>query len=158
MKWISFFLCGTVVVHAQLAVTVLQPKTTGQRAVVELTMKNSFTNTVESARAICFLFDDQSKMAGQSTKWVIGGTKERPGLLAGGTNTFNFVITSPQPFTTTNLTAKVSFNRIVLSGGQIADVNKAVQIENPNSSPLSPAEGISQPAISPPKPVSAQSH
>jgi len=161
MKTINFFVClflGVLTAQAQLAVTVLTPKVTGQKVVVELAMKNDFTNTVESARAVCFLFDDQGKMAGQSSKWVIGGTKERPGLPAGGTNTFNFVITSPQPFTTTNLTAKVSFSRVVLSGNQVAEVNKVVQIENPNSTLSSQVEAIPQPPISQPKPVSAQLH
>jgi hypothetical protein len=83
---------------------------------------------VESARAVCFLLDDQGKVIGQSTKWVIGGTKDRPALEPKKETTFNFVITSPQPFTTTNLTAKVSFSRVILSGGQAADVGKAVSV------------------------------
>jgi hypothetical protein len=39
------------------------------------------------------------------------------------------VITSPQPFTTTNLTAKISFSRVVLDGGKLADPKTAVQIQ-----------------------------
>jgi hypothetical protein len=41
---------------------------------------------------------------------------------------FNFVITSPQPFATTNLTAKVSFSRVVLENNQVADVSKTVSM------------------------------
>lgn len=156
MKRILIFLFVATVANAQLAVTVSSPKVTGQKAVVELTMKNSFTNTVESARAICFLLDDQGKMVGQSAKWVIGQNKI--GLEPGTTNTFNFVITSSQPFTTTNLTAKVSFSRVILSGHQIADVNKAVQIENPDSTSSSPAGSHLQLPVSSPKPDSAQLH
>lgn len=118
--------CAITTMEAQLAVTVSPPKVTGQKAVVQLATKNNFTNTVESARAVCFLLDDQGKMVGQSTKWVIGGTRSKPGLPAGATNIFNFVITSRQPFTTTNLTAKVSFSRVVLAGGQVANANKSV--------------------------------
>jgi len=33
-----------------------------------------------------------------------------------------------RPFTTTNLTAKVSFSRVVLAGGQLADVGKTVKM------------------------------
>jgi hypothetical protein len=68
-------------------------------------------------------------MVGQSTKWVIGQNKV--GLEPTATNTFNFVITSGQPFTTTNLTAKVSFTRIVLSDGQVADIKKTVNLITP---------------------------
>jgi len=131
MKTLNTLACiflGVLAAQAQLAVTVSSPKVTGQKAVVELVMKNSFTNKVEAARAVCFLSDDQGKMVGQSTKWVIGQNKT--GLEPKGEATFNFVITSPQPFTTTNLTTKVSFSQLVLVGGQVADVNKSVQIQD----------------------------
>jgi hypothetical protein len=114
---------------AQLAVTVLPVKITGQKAVVPLVLKNNFTNAIQSARAVCFLLDDQGKMIGQSTKWVIGQNKT--GLAPKGETTFNFVITDPQPFTTTNLTAKVSFSRVVLDGDKLADVTKAVSVTTP---------------------------
>lgn len=73
-------------------------------------------------------------MVGQSSKWVIGGASQpatgaKPALAAGGTNTFNFVITATKPFTTTNLTAKVVFNRLLLEDGKSADVAKDVQIQ-----------------------------
>jgi hypothetical protein len=123
-----FALTCAVTVRAQLAVTVSPPKITGQKAVVTLAMKNGLADKVESARAVCFLLDDQGKMAGQATKWVIGGTKDRPALEPKGETKFNFVITSPQPFTTTNLMAKVSFSRVILQNGQAADVNKTVSI------------------------------
>ena len=55
--------------------------------------------------------------------------KDRLALPAGATNAFNFVIASDKPFTSTNLTAKVQFNRVVLEGGKLADVNKDVKIE-----------------------------
>ena len=109
---------------AQLAVTVTPPKVVGQKAVVQLKLRNNLTAKVESARAICFLLDDQGKMVGQSAKWVLGQNKAY--LEPKGETTFNFVITSPQPFATTNLTAKVSFNRVVLAGGQVANVQQSV--------------------------------
>jgi hypothetical protein len=127
----SFFylvLFSTIAAHAQLAVMISPVKIVGQKAVVTLAMKNSLAEKVESARAICFLLDDQGKMVGQSTKWVIGGTKDRPALEPKEKTTFNFVITSSQPFTTTNLTAKVSFSRVILENGQVADMNKTVSV------------------------------
>ena len=111
---------------AQLAVTVMPPKVVGQKAIVELAMTNDLAAKVESARAVCFLLDGQGRMVGQSSKWVVGGTKSRPALAPKHGTTFNFVITSPQPFTTTNLTAKVSFSRVVLDGGKLADVRRDV--------------------------------
>jgi hypothetical protein len=122
-----FFLC-VLSAHAQLAVTISPPKIVGQKAVVKLAMKNNLADKVESARAVCFLLDDQGTMIGQSTQWVIGGTKDRPALEPKAETTFNFVITSPQPFTTTNLTAKVNFSRVVLDGGKLADVRQAVNM------------------------------
>lgn len=112
--------------QAQLAVTVSPPKITGQKAVVTLAMTNGLAEKVESARAVCFLLDAQGKMAGQATKWVIGGTTNRPALEPKGETTFNFVITSSRSFATTNLTAKVSFSRVILDGGKLANVAKDV--------------------------------
>ena len=119
-----------VTAQAQLAVTVSPPKVIGQKALVELKVRNGLSEKVESARAVCFLLDEQGKMVGQSTKWIIGGTKDRPALEPKNETTFNFVITNPQPFMTTNLTAKVSFSRVVLEGGKLVDPSKDVQIQN----------------------------
>jgi hypothetical protein len=126
MKILACLFLGVLTAQAQLAVTVSPPKLAGQKAVVQLKLKNNLTNAVQSARAVCFLLDDQGKMVGQSTKWVIGGTKDRPALEPKNETTFNFVITSSQPFTTTNLTANVSFSRVVLENGKLADVKEVV--------------------------------
>src|SRR5882724_4977164 len=82
---IGVVFCGSMV-NAQLAVTVSPPRIIGQKAIVPLALKNGFTEKIESARAAVFLFDEQGKMAGQATRWVIGGSKEIPGLAPGKTN------------------------------------------------------------------------
>lgn len=127
---IYFALICAATAQAQLAVMVSPPKIVGQKAVVKLAMKNNLADKVESARAVCFLLNEQGAMIGQSTKWVIGGTKDRPPLAPKDETTFNFVMTSPQTWTTTNLTAKVSFSRVVLDGNKLADPKKDVQIQN----------------------------
>src|SRR5579863_8810502 len=119
---LSLFLFCALAAQAQLAVAVSPARITGQKAVVPLTMTNDLAVPIESARATCFLLDENGRMVGQSAKWVIGGTRGRQALQPKAGATFNFVITSPQSFATTNLTAKVSFSRIVLGDGQIADV------------------------------------
>src|SRR5882672_12351646 len=116
MKFVKLFSLTAILVFpllakAQLAVTVMPPNIAGQKAVVQLKITNNFTNKVESARAVCFLLDEQGKMVGQATKWVIGQNKTV--LEPKGETTFNFVIANLSPFATTNLTAKVSFSRLV---------------------------------------------
>jgi hypothetical protein len=71
--FLSLFLVYALAAKAQLAVTVSPVKIAGQKAVVLLNMGNHFEKSVESARAVCFLIDDQGKMVGQSTKWVNPG-------------------------------------------------------------------------------------
>lgn len=115
-----------VTAQAQLAVTVLPVKVTGQKALVPLTLANHLSDKVECARAVCFLLDDQGKLVGQSTKWVVGQNKT--GLEAGASNRFNFVITSSQPLTSTNLTAKVSFVRVLLKDGKLADLRRDLTV------------------------------
>ena len=131
-KWfiLSFALFFSATnVRAQLSVTMSPIKVTGQKAIVQLKMKNNFNQNIESARAACFLFDDQGKMVGQSAKWVIGGTKDKVPLPPAKETTFNFVITANHPFTTTNLTTKVQFNQVLLKDGKLADITKDVQIQ-----------------------------
>src|SRR5947207_11728946 len=101
MKTILILLLGTLatVAQAQLAVTVSPVKVTGQKAIVPLGLKNNLGEKVESARAAVFLLDEQGKMVGQSSKWVIGGSRDKPGLASGATNSFHFVIASEKPFT-----------------------------------------------------------
>jgi hypothetical protein len=107
---------------AQLAVKVLPPKVVGQKVVVQLKMKNNLADKIATARAVCFLLDDQGNVIGQSTKWVISKT----GLEPKDEATFNFVMSSRQLLTSTNLTAKISFSRIILDSGQVADVKHEV--------------------------------
>lgn len=131
---IAVLLLSPLLASAQLAVTVSPVKVAGQKAIVPLVMKNNFPEKIESARGVVFLMDDQGKMVGQKTGWMIGGTRERPALEAGKEATYNFVITANRPLTTTNLTAKVTINQLILTGGKIADVNKDVRIQNANQS------------------------
>lgn len=126
---ILVWLVAAVSAHAQLAVIVSPPKVVGQKAVVPLAMRNDLSEKIESARAVVFLLDEQGKAVGQpTTRWIIGGSPDKPGLAAGATNAFHFVIASDKPFTSTNLTAKVSFSRVVLEGGKLADVTKDVSV------------------------------
>lgn len=124
----GLFLFCAVAAQAQFAVTVSPPKITGNKAVVPLAMKNGFAEPIESARAVCFILDDQGKMVGQATQWVIGAGRDKSPLAPGATNAFNFVVAAARPFTTTNLTAKVSFSRVVLEGGKLADASKEVVV------------------------------
>jgi len=128
---LTTLLLATAASQAQLSVTVSPVKITGQKAVVPLALKNSLSEKIESARAAVFLLDEQGKMVSQTTKWVIGGREDKPGLAAGATNSFHFVITADKPFTSTNLTATITFSRVVLEGGKLADVTKEVTVASP---------------------------
>ena len=128
---LAFFFLGLFKVQAQLAVNVSPPKIVAQKAVVQLAMTNRLSEKIESARAVCFLLDEQGRMAVESSEWVIGGTKSRPALKPKTGTAFNFVINSPRPFASTNLTVKLSFSSVRLENGQIPDVNKAVIVTTP---------------------------
>lgn len=129
MRILIVFLLSMGAAHAQLAVTVFPPSVISQKAVVPLAIRNGFAEKIESARAVVFLLDEQGKSVGQpTTRWVIGGSQGKSGLAAGATNAFHFVIASDRPFAATNLTAKVTFSRVVLEGGKLADVVRAVSV------------------------------
>ena len=103
-----------ILASGQLVVTVSPPKVGGQKAVVGLALRNDFVAKVESVRAAVFLLDEHGKMVGQSTRWIIGGSQDKPHLAAGATNNFNFVVAIDKPFLTTNLTANVTISRVVM--------------------------------------------
>lgn len=110
--------------HGALVVKIAEPTTVSSKTAVKLTIKNTFSERVESARATVFLLDSQEKVVGQTVKWVIGGSKDRPPLKADSETTFNFVITDAKPFSK----MKVMFNRVILENGKLADAVKDVEI------------------------------
>jgi len=111
---------------AALTLKVSEPKTYGQKTIVKINLRNTFTNAIESARAVVFLLDANGKVVGQETRWIVGGTKDRPPLVPDAKTTFNFVVQSDKRFTKT----KVTVTRIVLEGGKLADLRKDVQVES----------------------------
>jgi hypothetical protein len=122
-------LIGGTSAWAQLSITVAPPKVIGQKAIVSLALTNGLAEKVESARAAVFLVDAQGKMVGQATRWIVGGSQDKPGLASGATNIFNVVIANDKPFPTTNLTTRVTVTRLVLEGGKSADVKREVKVE-----------------------------
>jgi len=121
-----FVLSSAALAHAGLTLKVAEPKTYGQKTIVKMELLNTFTNTIDSVRAAVFLLDDNGKIVGQETRWIIGGTKERPGLSPTAKTTFHFVLQCDKPFAKT----KVTITRIVLEGGRLADVQKDLQMES----------------------------
>lgn len=126
-----FLLCA-LATNAQLAVTVSPVKITGQKAVVTLSMTNIFAVPVESARAVCFLLDDHGTMVGQTSKWVIGGTKDRTPLPAKAGTSYNFVVTSPRVLGATNLAPRINFTRVVLADQSSPAPKTVVTVQNIN--------------------------
>src|SRR6266704_4868551 len=97
--------------RAALTLKVAEPKTYGQKTIVKMDLRNTFTNTIESALAVVFLLDDNGKTVGQETRWIIGGTKDRPPLAPDAKTTFNFVVQASKPFTKTKVTVTRRFWR-----------------------------------------------
>jgi len=126
MKTLLLFivLAFEIFASAKITVTVHAPQTIGKKSIIKLTLKNDFSERVESARAQIFLIDGSGKVVGQKTAWVIGGTKDRPPLEPSKETIYNFVIEADKSFTKT----KVSFSRIILEGGKMADVPKSFEV------------------------------
>ena len=122
---VALFGVGMTLAQAQLAVTISPVKVTGSMAQVKFELKNKFAVKVESARAVCFLLDEQGKVVGQYTQWVIGGGEDRPVLAPDAATTFNFVVPTDKPFSKT----KVTFARLILEGGKSVDVNQNAKVE-----------------------------
>jgi len=127
--WVALLLLTPA--WASLSVKVDEPKLTGSKAVIKLTMISTFTNKIESARAVAFLLDDKGKAVGQSAQWVIGGSKDRPALEPNKETPYFFVVpldNSPPTSGTNSLKAKVTFLRVILEGGKQIDAAKEVSV------------------------------
>ncbi|MBI1178443.1 hypothetical protein GC207_13495 [bacterium] len=129
MRTVFILLTGVFAANAQLAVNVSSVKAVGQKAAVPMEFKNTFTEKIESARAVVFLSDAEGKVVGQSTRWIIGGKKSRPPMKPNSTNTFNFVVSLTTPHPSTNLKATVKVTRLVLEHGRTVDPNQEVIIK-----------------------------
>jgi hypothetical protein len=126
---LALFVCVSSA-NAALNITVFPVKVIGQKVDVPLGIKNDLNESVQSVRAVLFLLDNHGTVVAQGTKWLIGGNEAHPGMPSGGTNTFHFVLNLEQrkSVAATNLTAKVTINRVLFEGGRMADVTKDVKI------------------------------
>lgn len=118
------------VAQGALSVKVDEPKVTGSKAVIKMTMSSTFAKKVESARAVAFVLDEKGKMLGQSAQWVVGGSKDKPALESNRSAPYFFVVPMDKsPMSTNGIKAKVSFIRVILEGGQQVDASKEVTVE-----------------------------
>lgn len=111
--------------RASLSVKMDDPKSVDNKTVIKLTMVNTYSNTVESARVALFLVDEKGKVVGQRAEWVIGGTKDKPALPPQGTATYYFNVPTDKAFQKAN----VIFTRIILEGGEVIQAGKGFQLE-----------------------------
>jgi hypothetical protein len=118
------WLAVSIAAPAALVVQVAQPKTTGSKVIVKLDLQNTYSEKIQSVRAAIFLLDDQDKVVGQSTSWIIGGGNDKPSLESYAKTTYNFVVPTDKPVTQ----AKLLVERILLESGKLTNALKDVQI------------------------------
>jgi hypothetical protein len=100
-----------------LLVQVAPAKSTGSKAIIKLSLQNTFSQKMDLVRAAVFLTDDHGKVVGQATRQIIGGSPHNPPLAPSGRAVYYFLVPSPKPFTKTH----VLISRIVLEDGKIVD-------------------------------------
>jgi hypothetical protein len=130
MNCATILFCGFAALSAfsasaALVVKLEPPKRTGQKTVIKVTMKNTFKERIESARARLFVTNSESRTLSPETRWVIGGGTDRPALAPGATTTYHFVVTSDKDVKVNS----VLFLKLVLEGGKEVDPKTAVEYE-----------------------------
>jgi hypothetical protein len=125
IQWALILLFVVSTAHASLSVKMDDPKITGNKAVIKLTMQNTYGTTVESARVAVFLKDEKGKVIGQKAEWVIGGSKDKPALAPNTGAEYFLMVPADKPFQKTD----VIFTRIILEGGQVIQAGKGFQLE-----------------------------
>ena len=122
----GLWLIAVIGTPAALVVKVAPAKLTGSKAVIGLDLENTYSQKIKSVRAAIFLFDDHGKVVGQETRWIIGGTQDKPALAPATQAKYDFVVTMTKPFTRSQLIV----TRIALDDGKMGDVLKDVQIQD----------------------------
>src|SRR5262245_13076362 len=112
------------VLHGKLVFTSTSPTEPPSTSVIQLKMRNKFSQPIASVRATICLMDEAGKVVGQKTQWVIGGIKDRPSLQPDKVVTYNFVVGMERPYAS----SKVIFNRIILADGKLADPRQDVEL------------------------------
>lgn len=102
---------------------------TPEKSIVTLTAKNSFSQSVKSARAWVFALDESGAVVGQKSAWIISKEQRSRGdrsclatLDAGETAEINMSIDTERPAAST----KVTFTKIVLADGSLVNPHKQV--------------------------------
>jgi hypothetical protein len=123
MKILLFLLLASAQIsaRAELLVAVSATNSLGRKVVLKLDLRNTYTESVESARGHVFLTDEQGKVVGHGAKWILGGIKEKSGLKPDHTTNYNFVVNSDKPFTTVIF----SLDRVILEGGKVITSSRA---------------------------------
>jgi len=130
----SLLILAPLFVHATLEVGVTT-ETTGSKALVKISIKNNFDQKLKATRAWVILLDDKGKIVGQKAQWLSNpkkkkqtGNKKRKSnkthvdLEAGDTLEASVVVNTTRPVADTKLT----FSRIILGDGTLADVRKSL--------------------------------
>ena len=112
------------VLHGKLVFTSTSPTEHPKKGIIQLKMRNKFSQPIASVRATIFLMDEAGKVVGQKTQWVIGGIKDRPSLQPDKVVTYNFVVGMERPYAS----SKVIFNRIILADGKLADPRHDIEL------------------------------
>lgn len=122
-----FLLAASIPSNAELQATIAKTQRTGDKAVITITLKNTFSEPINSARATVFLIGEAGKVAGYRSAWVIGGSKERKPLGADKSAKYNFVITTKKAFKRPLL----KINRIILASGRLVTSSSKLPLAAP---------------------------
>ncbi|MEO0510250.1 MAG: hypothetical protein AAF065_10375 [Verrucomicrobiota bacterium] len=108
---------------ANLEVSVSSLDASSNTSLVELEANNTFEQGIKDARVWVFLMDDGGKVVGNKAQWIIGGdSAAKEPLQPEKAQSFKLTVDTQSKPTT----AKVTFSRIILADGTIADPQKSV--------------------------------
>ena len=78
LRQILFISLFVSIAQAQLGISMLPLKITGQKAIIPLVIKNSFSEKVDSARAVAFVLNEQGQVVAHGTTcWTAYGRAAR---------------------------------------------------------------------------------
>lgn len=119
--------------QAQIEVSVKETKQTGQKALVELEMKNTYSQNLKAARVWVFLMDEKGKVVGQKAQWLVGNEPNKEAnagttLEAGKQEAYSVALDTnrSQRIDEKPFQAKITYSRLILEDGTLLNPQKAV--------------------------------
>lgn len=118
-------LAFNTMVFANIEIATSEVQSANNKAILSIKARNSFDQDIQNARIWVFAMNDKGEVVGQKAQWLHDSetSEDANWLDTEGETEFKLTVDTKAKATQT----KVTFSRIIMADGSLADVQKAVK-------------------------------